>query len=40
LQAAEVHVSHNKNPKVKTYLDDDGYFDDIWDTIVEKINGT
>jgi len=40
LQAAEVPVSHNTNLKVKKYLNDDGYFDDIWDTIVEKINGT
>jgi hypothetical protein len=40
LQAAEVYVSHNKNFKVKGYLDDNGYSDDIWDTIVEKINVT
>jgi hypothetical protein len=40
LQAAEMHFSHNTNLNVKRYLDDGGYFDDFWDTIVEKINGT
>jgi hypothetical protein len=39
-QAAVGHVSHNTTLKVKQYLDDDGYFDEIWYTLVEIINVT
>jgi hypothetical protein len=39
-QAAVEHVSNNTALKAKQYLDDDGYFDEIWYTLEEKINVT
>lgn len=40
LQAAEGHESHNTNLKVQKSMGDMEYFEQIWNTLEDKINVT
>lgn len=39
-QSLEEHVSHNTTTKTNRSLEEEGYFEQIWTILIEKINVT